>query len=93
MPGLDSTQNQESGRGQEVNMQHYINWDTTNKQPENGDCAFLHKAIRNCIDKDCDGKYSLLLYEHITDGSGYCGMRPGKELWNTAENNTMIWRV
>ncbi len=37
----------------------YINWDTTNKQPENGGCAFLHKGHKKLHDKDCDDKYSF----------------------------------
>ncbi|XP_043103995.1 macrophage mannose receptor 1-like [Puntigrus tetrazona] len=37
----------------------YINWDTSNEQPENGDCAFLHKGHKKLHDIDCDDKYSF----------------------------------
>ncbi|KAF4109287.1 hypothetical protein G5714_010360 [Onychostoma macrolepis] len=37
----------------------HINWDTSNKQPENDGCAFLHKGHKKLHDIDCDDKYSF----------------------------------
>ncbi len=36
-----------------------INWDTSNRQPEDDDCAFLHKGHKKLHDIDCSDKYSF----------------------------------
>ncbi|RXN07103.1 secretory phospholipase A2 receptor-like protein [Labeo rohita] len=36
-----------------------ISWDTTNKQPEDDNCAFLHKTYKKLHDIDCNFQYSF----------------------------------
>ncbi|KAL1268278.1 hypothetical protein QQF64_033641 [Cirrhinus molitorella] len=36
-----------------------INWDTSNQQPENDDCAFQHKAYKKLHDRNCNDQYSF----------------------------------